>query len=150
VRKIFGGLVLLLACGRGEADAIREQLSDDDYRNTYARAPGWPERKRAAGGPHGAFIDLYINDVVQEVVDAGDPIERWPEGALIVKDGWNDEAGSDYEYLSFMERRAEGWLWGEYRRGRRLVSAGLNDGTCTGCHASGADSVRAFGFPPYE
>jgi hypothetical protein len=141
-------LIVLLACNAGEADDIRDQLADDDYRSTYARAPGWDQpRQPSDGGPHGAFVDIYVNDVVEDALAAGDAIERWPEGAIIVKDGWGDATGTDYEYLAFMERRSDGWFWAEYRGSGRLVSAGLNDSTCAGCHAAGQDSVRAFDLP---
>lgn len=144
-------LVLLGGCNSREADDLRDQLRDDDYRNTYARAPGWEDgRLPAEGGPHGGFIDLYINDVMQEAVAEGMPIERWPEGSIIVKDGWNRAEGGEFEYLSFMERRDGGWFWGEYTGSGRFVSAGKNDSTCVGCHSSGEDQVRAFGLPPYD
>ncbi len=147
-------LALLTACNAGEAGDLRDEIEDDDYRQTYARAPGWEDgRQPAAGGPHGGFIDLYINEVMSEAIDeataSGETPTQWPEGSIIVKDGWSAMSGGDYEYLSFMERRSDGWFWGEYRNGRRLISAGLNDNTCTGCHASGEDEVRAFGLPPY-
>lgn len=144
-------MLTLLACNAGEADALRDQVRDDDYRNTYARAPGWAEvRQPSEGGPHGGFVDIYVNDVVEEALEDGRALERWPEGALIVKDGWADAAGSEYEYLALMERREDGWFWAEYRGNGRLVSAGLNDSTCAGCHAAGQDSVRAFDLPTGE
>ena len=145
---------LLGGCNASEADQIRDQLRDDDYRNTYARAPGWEAgRLPAEGVPHGGFIDLYINDVMVEAIEqaeaSGEPLERWPEGSIIVKDGWTALEGGEFEYLSFMERRDGGWFWGEYTGRGRLVSAGKNDNTCVGCHSAGADQVRAFGLPPY-
>lgn len=145
---------LLGACNSGEARDLLDEIQDDNYRATYERAPDWEEgRLPAQGGPHGGFIDLYINAVmveaIAEVGEDGDPLTQWPEGSIIVKDGWTAASGGDLEYISFMERRSDGWFWAEYRKGRRLVSAGLNDKTCTGCHASGADQVRAFELPPY-
>jgi len=154
--RAFMLLVLVLGgCNASDADAIRDQLRDDDYRNTYARAPQWPDpRMPAAGGPHGGYIDVYVNDVMQEAIEdaeaSGVPLERWPEGSIIVKDGWSAPDGGSFEYLSFMERRSGGWFWGEYTGSGRLVSAGKNDKTCVGCHSSGEDQVRAFGLPPYE
>jgi len=146
---LLGLTISLGACAeRSEADAVRDQLMDDDYRRAYARAPGWESgRQPAEGGPHGAFVDIYVNDVLEEAIDAGEAIERWPEGSIIVKDGWSAAAGGDYEFLAFMERRDDGWFWGEYRGNGRLVAAGLNDGRCADCHAAGQDSVRAFDLP---
>lgn len=133
---------------RNEADAIRDQLEDDDYRNTYARAPGWSmPRQPAEGGPHGAFIDIYVNDVVEDAIASGEALDAWPEGSLIVKDGWSAQEGGDYEFLAFMERRESGWFWGEYRGNGRIVASGLDDRRCANCHAAGQDSVRAFDLP---
>lgn len=140
--------ILLLACNAAEADDIRDQLRDDDYRETYARAPGWEEpRQPSQRGPHGPFVDIYVNDVVEDAVAAGEALDRWPEGSLVVKDGWGDADGTDHEYLAFMERRSDGWFWAEYDDDGRLVSAGLDDSTCAGCHEAGQDSVRAFDLP---
>jgi len=144
----------LPACNGREARELRNAIQDDDYRASYARAPGLESgRTPAQGGPHGGFIDVYINgvmsDAIAEAESSGEIPTQWPEGSIIVKDGWSSMSGGDFEYLSFMERRSEGWFWGEYKRGKRLVSAGLNDDTCTGCHAGGDDSVLIFELPPY-
>ncbi len=148
---LFAFATLSTGCNADEADALRDQIRDDDYRRTYARAPGWEDgRLPAAGGPHGGFIDIFVNDVMVDVIDAGEAIERWPEGSIIVKDGWSRMDGGEFEYLSVMERRDGGWFWAEWRGNGRLVSAGKNDNTCVGCHSAGEDQVRAFGLPPYD
>lgn len=149
VRRAALLVLVLTACAeRSEADDLRQQLLDDDYRNTYARAPGWDDpRLPAQGGPHGAFVDIYVNDVIEGALASGEALEAWPEGSIIVKDGWSAAQGGDYEFLAFMERRESGWFWGEYRGNGRLVTAGLDDGRCADCHAAGEDSVRAFGLP---
>ena len=149
IAALLGLVFLLSACAdRSEAEQIRDQLEDDDYRNTYARAPGWEmERQPAEGGPHGAFIDIYVNDVVQDALDAGMALDTWPEGSVIVKDGWESQQGGELEFLAFMERREDAWFWGEYRGNGRLVAAGLDDSRCANCHAAGQDGVRAFGLP---
>lgn len=145
----------LLACGGREARELRDDIQDDDYRKTYARVPGWEQGRAAAqGGPHSGFIDLYINDVMVDAIEhassSGVVPLQWPEGSIIVKDGWSALSGGDYEYLSFMERRTGGWYWAEFRKGKRRVSSGLNDDTCTGCHAGGDDEVLSFELPPYD
>lgn len=152
-RAVFAILGLALVGGacadRDEAAMLRDEIRGDDYRRTYARAPGWSlPRQPSEGGPHGGFIDVYVNDVLQEAIDTGEPLSQWPEGSIIVKDGFSAQSGGEFEYFSFMERRDDGWFWGEYRGGSdRLVAAGLNDRRCAGCHSSGQDSVRAFDLP---
>jgi hypothetical protein len=141
--------LLLTACAeRNEADDLRQQLLDDDYRTTYARAPGWPDpRQPSPGGPHGDFVDIYVNDVIEDALAAGEPLDAWPEGSSVVKDGWDSASGGELKYLAFMERRDEGWFWAEYRGNGRVVAAGLDDRRCAECHAAGADSVHAFDLP---
>lgn len=141
------------ACAdEGGADGILQRLQDDDYRANYRRAPGWETpRSPKAGGPHGAFVDIYVNDVVAEAIDAGAEIGRWPEGALIVKDGWDSADTTTQKYLAVMERTADGWFWVEWEGdgSGKLVVAREDAIQCVGCHSSGEDHVRAFGLPPY-
>ena len=146
---LFGVVLGVAACAdRDEADDLRTQVLDDDYRNTYPRAPGWEgSRQPSEGGPHGPFVDIYVSEEINDAIIRGNPLERWPEGSIIVKDGWSAQQGGDYEYLAIMERRSDGWFWVEYRGDGRLVAAGLNDGRCADCHAAGQDSVRAFDLP---
>ena len=141
--------LMTVACAdRNEAGEIRDQIRADDYRQTYARAPGWDmPRQPSAGGPHGSFVDIYVSEEISDALEAGEPLTEWPEGSIIVKDGWSAASGGDFEYFAFMERREDGWFWGEYRGTGRLVAAGLDDRRCAGCHASGDDQVRAFGLP---
>lgn len=147
-------LLTLAACSVGGANDLRDQVEDDDYRRTYDRAPGWESpRQPALGGPHGGFVDVYVNDVVADAIaeatDTQTPLDAWPAGSIIVKDGWEAAEGGDLDTLSIMERRSDGWFWAEWSGSGRLISAGLNDSTCTGCHAAGEDQVRAFPLPPY-
>jgi hypothetical protein len=147
-RLVFLALLPTACAERNEADELRQQILDDDYRTAYHRAPGWPDpRQPSQGGPHGGFVDIYVNDVVEDALAAGEALDAWPEGSLVVKDGWDSAAGGELRYLAFMERRDDGWFWGEYRGNGSLVAAGLNDRRCADCHAAGADSVRAFGLP---
>ncbi|TVQ95752.1 MAG: hypothetical protein EA398_17155 [Deltaproteobacteria bacterium] len=131
-----------------EADLIRDQLRAADYAQTFARAPGWESpRQPEAGGAHGPFIDIYINSVVADALAGEDALDRWPDGALIVKDGWDDAEGEVHLYFAFMERRPEGWFWGEYRGDGSLVAAGVDEPRCANCHSAGQDSVFAFRLP---
>lgn len=146
---MFLGVCFLGACGRGEAEDLYEQIQSDDYRDNYTRAPGWPDpRLPADGGPHGSFIDLYVNDVMADAIDSGDSLSAWPEGSLIVKDGWNDADGDDLKFITLMEKRSgSSWFWAEYEPDGSVAFAGLDESVCTNCHASGEDSVLAFGLP---
>lgn len=133
------------------ADALFQRLQDDDYRANYRRAPGWENpRQPKDGGPHGNFVDIYVNDVLGQAIDAGAEISAWPEGALIVKDAWDTMESTTPKYIAVMERTADGWFWVEWEgEGDKLVVAREDAIQCVNCHSSGEDHVRAFGLPPY-
>lgn len=142
-----GGLLCaaLVACGDNQDDAgaraLLAQVQADEYR-TWDRAPGY-ERRRESGAPHGEGVDIYVNDLVAEVLALAEPTERWPVGSIIVKDGWD---GSDLELIAIMEKRASGWFWAEYDDDGDPDYSGRPE-VCTDCHDSGSDYVRAFRLP---
>jgi hypothetical protein len=103
---------------------------------------GWPSR-RASGAPHSDDVDIYVNDIVAEVLAIAEPTERWPEGSIIVKDGFD---GGDLEIIAVMEKRSDGWFWAEYDSEGEPDYSGRPD-ICIDCHASGSDGVRAFRLP---
>ena len=142
--------LLLTTAGCAEnqqAKDLLEQLQDDDYRATYARAPGWPDALMpSAGGPHGSHVDIYVNDILAEAIESGDQLTAWPDGSLIVKDGWNNAEGTDLKYVAAMEKRGDDWFWAEYDDADKVEFAGYNLKTCTNCHDAGDDQVLAFGF----
>ena len=141
---IAAGLALA-GCGDNqdpeEADALWQRIQDSGYRTAWARAPGYGSR-RASDAPHGGEVDIYVNDVVATPL-AGAPLSSGPEGSGIVKDGWD---GAPLELVATMEKRQDGWFWAEYDAEGSASYSGHPD-TCTSCHASGSDFVRAFALP---
>lgn len=141
-------LVAVAACAEPPDDRdLLARIREDDYRQ-WMRAPGWETPLApAAGGPHGSFLDIFVNDALQEAVDAGTPIDAWPEGSIVAKDAYTDEAGTDLRFIAVMEKEDGAWFWAEYHGDDELAFAGVEEPTCTGCHDAGADGVLAFGFP---
>ena len=147
----LGTALLLLTVGPGAgcgddqdpegARALWRQIHALEYRQ-WQRAPGY-ERRRSSDAPHGGAVDIYINDVVAEALAAGEPLSEWPVGAMIVKDGFD---GSDLELVAAMDKREDGWFWAEWDDEGDADYSGRPD-TCTDCHRSGDDHVRAFVFP---
>lgn len=140
--------IALPACGDAQAPEaaaeLWERIQEQDYRS-FARAPGYESRQPAAA-PHSDFVDIYVNDVVAEALASSEPIDAWPTGSLLVKDGFTGDG--ELELVAVMEKREDGWFWAEYfefETGEAKFS-GKPD-TCIDCHASGADYVRSFGFP---
>jgi hypothetical protein len=134
-----------LGCGDNQdpAGAARlwREIHDMQYRQ-WERAPGY-EQRRDSRAPHGGRVAIYVNDVVSDALTAGEAIEAWPTGSIIVKDGFD---GSDLELVAAMEKRDAGWFWAEWDDEGDADYSGKPD-LCTDCHASGDDSVRAFGLP---
>jgi hypothetical protein len=113
----------------------------ENYRS-WDRAPGY-ETRRESRAPHSDAVDIYVNDRIAEVLALEEPRDTWPEGSLIVKDGF---AGSDLEIIAVMEKRTDGWYWAEYDSDGDPGYSGHPE-LCTDCHRSGSDYVRAFGLP---
>jgi hypothetical protein len=135
----------LLACGDNQdpagAKRLWREIHDLEYR-TWQKAPGYEERRKS-NAPHGGHVSIYINDVVAEALEAGEALDEWPTGSLIVKDGFD---GSDLELIAAMDKRDDGWFWAEWDDEGDADYSGKPD-VCTDCHRSGDDFVRAFGLP---
>lgn len=138
-------LIVLAGCGDNQDDAgARALLSDvqqDDYRS-WARAPGYDAR-RNSNAPHSDAVDIYVNAVVEFALNDEGALSEWPEGSVVVKDGFS---GSDLEIVAIMEKRTDGWFWAEYDDDGDPDYSGKPD-VCIDCHRSGSDFVRAFALP---
>lgn len=133
----------LVGCGDNQEPEKAADLLErigDEYRG-WARAPGYPGRERSSA-PHGDAVEIYVNEVVEQVLAAGQPLEAWPDGAIIAKDGYED---GEHVYLAVMEKQGEAWFWVERIDGDVKYSG--RPELCTDCHAAGDDGVRAFELP---
>jgi hypothetical protein len=137
-------LLLAAACGDDQdpagAGELWSRIHAENYRS-WMRAPGF-EQRRPSNAAHGDAVDIYVNKVVADVF-AGGPLPAWPKGSLIVKDGFDD---GDFDLVAAMEKRDDGWFWAEWDNEGDAIYSG-RPSTCTDCHASGSDSVRAFALP---
>lgn len=135
------------SCGDDQApDAASELLRrvrDESY-TKWARAPGYDER-RVTNAPHADLVEIFVNDVIEGALAAGDPLEEWPVGSVIAKDGYDDDG--THAIVALMEKRDDGWFWAEYDAESGESSYSGKPGICIDCHASGSDSVRAFSLP---
>ena len=145
-RRLAAFAVMLFAAGCGddqdeEARALLARVRAEGYRS-WDRAPGYEER-RESSAPHGGAVDIYVNDRVAEVLALEAAAAEWPEGSVIVKDGFS---GSSLELIAVMEKRSDGWYWAEYDAAGDPDYAG-RPAICTDCHRRGSDYVRAFALP---
>jgi hypothetical protein len=146
VRFALGCFTLLLtACTDNEdpggAKALWQELHADPYRS-FTRAPGY-EQRRKSEAPHGGAVDIYVNDVVQRALVEQLALEAWPDGSLIVKDGWD---GSELELVAAMKKVDGRWFWAEYDGEGDALYSGTPE-LCTECHLRGDDFVRALELP---
>lgn len=126
-----------------EARALWQHLQEIDYRS-FERAPGY-ETRQSSSAPHSDRVDVYINDVVAAALAAGAPLDEWPVGSLIVKDGFD---GDRLDLVAVMEKRDDGWFWAEYTdSGSGEAKYSGTPEICIDCHDSGGDFVRAFPLP---
>ncbi len=144
ISRIALAVVALAACRNQDeagADALWEEVHDADYRS-WARAPGFETRKPSSAS-HGDHVDIFINDVLVDALASEEKLTAWPEGSIIVKDGFT---GDHPRLVAIMEKRDDGWFFAEYEPDGEVDFSGT-PGVCTRCHDAGADYVRAFGFP---
>lgn len=139
-------VVTLLACSGGNDDPsgaaqLWSRLHTNDYHG-FSRAPGYPG-KVASTSPHGDQVEIWVNPTVQAAIDAKAPLSAWPDGSLIVKDGYKSGA---LKFVLAMEKRGTAWYWAEYVADGSVEYSG-SPSVCTNCHGSGADSVRSFPLP---
>jgi len=141
----FGALLLVIGCGDNQDDAgarrLLKRVRDDHYRS-WDRAPGF-ESRRKSNAPHSEEVDIYVNDVIADALAVGEPLEAWPEGSIVVKDGFD---GGDLDIIAIMEKRNDGWYWAEYDDDGDPDYSGHPD-VCIDCHRSGSDYMRGFGLP---
>jgi hypothetical protein len=124
-----------------EAEDFWAKIHAQAYRG-WNRAPGYPTRT-ASNAPHGDSVDVYVNTVIATTLTSGLHPTAWPQGSIVVKDGFADGAQT---LVAAMEKRQDGWFWAEYRPDGAVLASG-RPAACTGCHASGSDYIRAFQLP---
>lgn len=145
---LFGALGLsLLTSGcrddqaPDEAAELWTRIHDAKY-SSWDRAPGYAMR-RPTDAPHSDAVEIFVNDVVATAL-TNPGITSWPDGSLIVKDGY--DSGGDLDIVAAMEKRGAEWFWVEWAADGESHYSG-KPSICTDCHAPGADGVLAFGFP---
>ena len=117
-----------------------ERIQAEDYRS-WARAPGY-EGREPSRAAHGDEVEIFVNDVVVADLALAEANE-WSDGAVIVKDGYDD---GELCFVAGMAKEDGEWFWVEYDgEGDTLYSGAPS--LCTGCHELGDDFVRAFFLP---
>lgn len=103
-------------------------------------------KPHASTGPHGGQVQTYVNPALETSLAA--KAAEHPAGAASVKELYGD--GSKLTGWAVMVKTqaksegGQGWYWYEVFDVAPGASGigGQGSGTCTGCHARGADYVR--------
>lgn len=118
-----------------------------DY-TAWARPKGREERVPVVA-PHGAFVDIYINDVVEAdlamVVPEG--LSAWSEGATVVLAGHDAMVEGTLVQVAIMQKRHGAWQWEQYDGDSEEPRFSGRPDVCVGCHSAGEDFVRSFRLP---
>jgi hypothetical protein len=155
MRALF--FLSLLACGSDKVDTgSGSVISDEDARamdlwsdldgyDTWEQHADWTGIVASSDGTHGDYVSIWMNDTAAATIHAeggGD----MPEGSIIVKEGYNDEAGADIKGVTVMLKEEgwgdDGWFWAKYDTdGSGGVQLAGAVSACAGCHAGGQDGV---------
>ena len=148
-------VVALFTTGCGDnqdpegAQALYDQILADNYRTTYAKAPGF-EMRHPSNTAHSDFSQIFINPVVDDAIKAQMPLSEWPLDSLIIKDGTDQDGTVDL--FAVMQKRADGWYWAEYLDPSApdggVKFSGKPD-VCINCHQGAAanDFTQAITLP---
>lgn len=101
-------------------------------------------------GHGGKWVDVYVEPAYAEAYRTGGPA---PVGIRIVKAGYADEAGTQFQALTVMAKMPAGydsdggdWYYGVLDRGGRTAMQQGKLAMCRDCHAT-ADVDYRFGLP---
>jgi hypothetical protein len=111
----------------------------------WKTAPGFATRQPSFTA-HSDEVEIFVNDKIVEALRGPTPLLQWPEGSIVVKEGFSD---GDRTLVAVAEKRADGWYWAEYDgEGQPLFSG--KPKICIDCHERRkdySDWIYAFEFP---
>ena len=150
------GFSIMMACGEKETDTAGDVALEDaaavELWSEVQGFEGWNQYEGWEGivpseSVHGDFVQIWLNDEAMTAISAGDAI---PDGAILLKETFNDAEGTDLKDITVMKKvagyNADGsdWYWAQYLEDGSVQTSGAPT-MCTGCHASGDDYVRFTG-----
>jgi hypothetical protein len=142
---------LLAACTQNDdpegAKQLFAKITEGAGYRAWRRAPGFPARKPSFTA-HSDAVEVFVNAPLSAALDGPNPITSWPEGSIIVKEGYS---GDTRKLVAVMEKRAGNqWYWAEYNNNEGEALYSGEPSICTGCHdnrRSYSDWVYSFELP---
>jgi hypothetical protein len=94
--------------------------------------------------PHGVKVNIYFNEAAAKAKD--DDADVMPDGAVIVKEGFNEDG--TLKHYALMKKAEGKWFWAVYNPDDTVMMAAFA-GTeeakmCDGCHSVGRDMVATW------
>lgn len=139
------------AAAEGGAAASSDVPAEPTALNAWLQTgayKAWPHESapHPSAGPHGGSVQTYINEALDASLAAGSA--EHPKGAAAVKELFTSGTVSGWAVLVKTQDASEqgnGFYWYEVFDTAPGASPidGQGLGTCTGCHSSGSDYVRA-------
>ena len=152
----YGFLVTLgfsFGCGEKSEDSFEtppefDEMASDlwteiESMEGWSQYDGW-EGIVPSSSVHGDFVQIWLNDEALTAISAGESI---PDGAILLKETYNDAEGADLNDITVMKKvdgynpDGSDWYWAQYLEDGTVQTSGSPD-MCTGCHSSGEDYVR--------
>ena len=132
------------------AEALFADVEAQNYR-AWERPPRGddePARKKAAG-PHGAFVEVFLDPILAEAQRAETTLLEWPVGSTAVADGYADEVTTEVDLVNIARKTETGWEWAQLRGdGEGIAYGRLED--CLACHGNGMDRIFSIELPEVE
>jgi hypothetical protein len=114
-------------------------ISKTNPYKSWQHWPGFPG-KYPGTSPHGAFLELYVNDIALKAAKAG---EDMPYGAILVKENYGKDKTTLMSITPMYKDQgydpgAGDWYWAKYSPTGTVMAAGKVD-SCINCHREGKD-----------
>lgn len=122
-----------------EAVALLADVRAADYRS-WAPMPGF-EAAQPSRSPHGNAVEVFVNRILADAIDGGPP---WPDGSVVVKDGYD---GDRQIGRAIMRKSGGEWFFANFTADDRLIAASDGPG-CVDCHAAGRDQLLSAPMAP--
>jgi hypothetical protein len=153
-----GALVLLAlmltACGEDEKETgddggVTAEDMLADFETAMAGHTSWDQNAAFSGvqvsdsEQHGAFVQVWWNDVGAATITAAAGEATMPIGAIAVKEGYSDDAGTTLvSTVAMYKFDGYGWFYAEWDAAGAVVEYG-SPTSCVDCHAF-ADKDEVF------
>jgi hypothetical protein len=117
------------------ATELWSRVSQSGYRS-WVRARSYPKREPSFT-LHGGSVEIFLNPALAAARDGKTPLQKFPDGAMVVKEGYSGNS-DDLAIVAVMEKRAGEWYFAEYSGDGEALFSGRPK-ICVDCHEARKD-----------